>query len=70
MGIHHSSKFQVHGGQLRISSFDREDVRFMCRIISTLTHISSDGKCISFSLLHYVYNLVQRPRWIRWSEIV
>jgi hypothetical protein len=41
-----------------MSSFHREDVRCMCFIILALSHSSSDGKCISFPLMHYVDSLV------------
>jgi hypothetical protein len=41
----------------------------LCLIISTLSHYSSYGKHISFSLFHYVYSLVKMARSIRWSEI-
>ena len=53
------SDFQVSGGQLRIGAFGHEEVQCLSLIISTISHNTSDGKCISLSLLHYVDSLVQ-----------
>ena len=55
------SDFQVSGGQLRIAAFGSEEVRCLSLLISTISHNTSDGKCISSSLLYYVYSLVQEP---------
>jgi hypothetical protein len=41
--VHSSSEFQVHGGQLQISSFGREDVRYMCLILSHCHNIALMG---------------------------
>jgi hypothetical protein len=61
--IRHSFLFGIPGSwwSMWICSFHREEVRCLCLIIWTLSHTSSDGKHISFSLLHYVDSLVQRP---------
>jgi hypothetical protein len=67
--VHSSSEFQVCGGQLRISSFDREDVRCLCLILLTPSQYSSDGKCMSFSMLYYEDSLLQGPQLIRWSNL-
>jgi hypothetical protein len=37
-------EFQVHGGQLWIGAFHRQDVRCMCHTISSLSQYSFDGK--------------------------
>ena len=58
-------KFQVVGGQLRIDSFGREEVRLLSLIAMTLTHYTFDGKCISFPLMHYVDSLFMRSQLIR-----
>jgi hypothetical protein len=47
--------------KLWISSFEREDVRCMCLMLSTLSQYSSDGKHISFSMLYYVDSLLWEP---------
>jgi hypothetical protein len=41
-----------------ISSFGREDIRFQCLILSTLSQYNSDGKCINFSRWYYVASLL------------
>ena len=46
------SDFQVFGGQLRIGAFGSQEV-------STISHNTSERKHINFSLLYYVYYLVQ-----------
>ena len=56
-----SSEFQVSGGQLCIGAFGRQDVQCLSLIISTISHNTSDGQCIIFLLLYYVYSLVQQP---------
>ena len=61
--------FQVSRGQLRIGAFGGEEVQCQSLIISTISHNTSDGKCISCSLLYYVDSLVQEPRLVRWSTI-
>jgi hypothetical protein len=61
--------FQVSGGQLQITSFSAEEVRCLSLLVTTIAHFTSDGKCISCTLLYYVDSLVQRPRCIRWSAI-
>ena len=63
------SEFQVPGGQLRIGAFDRHGMQCLSLIISTISHNTSDGQCISFSLLYYVDSLVQQPQLVRWSAI-
>jgi len=63
------SEFQVPGGQLRIGAFGRKDVQCLSLIISTISHNTSDGQCISYSLLYYVDSLLQEPRLVRWSAI-
>ena len=63
------SYFQVSGGQLRIASFGREEVRCLSLLISTISHNTNDGQCISYPLLFYVDSLVQEPRLVRWSAI-
>ena len=50
--------FRVAGGQLHIGAFGREEVQCLSLIISTISHNTSDGKHISFSLLYYVDSLV------------
>jgi hypothetical protein len=66
--IESALRFQVVGGQMQIDSFHAEDVRCLCLILMTLSHFSSDGKCISFPLMYYVDSLLQRPRLIRWMR--
>jgi hypothetical protein len=61
-----SSRF---GGQLRIGAFEREDVRCLCYMLSSLSQYSSDGKHISFSMLYYVDSLLQEPQLIRWEDV-
>jgi hypothetical protein len=39
--------FQVVGGQLRIASFDVEDVMCLSLLMSTISHLIGDGKCIN-----------------------
>ena len=51
------SKFQVPGGQLHIGALGREDVQCLSLIISTISHNTSDGQRISYSLLYYVDSL-------------
>ena len=63
------SEFQVPGGQLRIGAFGRQDVQCLSLLISTISHNTSDGQCISFPLLYYVDYLVHEPRLFRWSTI-
>jgi hypothetical protein len=55
----------VAGGQMWIDSFYEEDVRCLCLILMTLSHFSSDRKCISFPLMYYVDILLHRPQLIR-----
>ena len=52
------SEFQVPGGQLCIGAFGRQDVQCLSLIISIISHNTSDGQCISCSLLYYVDYLV------------
>ena len=59
--VHSSLDFQVCGCQLKISSFDRENVRYLCLILLTLSQYSSDGKHIGFSCLFYVDILLKEP---------
>ena len=61
--------FQVSGGQLRIGAFGSEEVQCLSLLISTISHNTSDGKCISCLLLYYDDSLVQEPRLVRWSAI-
>ena len=49
--------------------FGKEEVRCLSLIVTTLEHFTSDGKCISYSLMYYVDSLVQRSQLIRWSEM-
>jgi hypothetical protein len=56
-----ASEFQVKGGQLQIGAFEREDVRCLCYMLSSLSQYSSDGKCISFPMLYYVDSLLWEP---------
>ena len=63
------SDFQVCRGQLRIGAFGREEVHCLSLIISTISHNTNDGQCISFQLLYYVDSLLQQPRLVRWSAI-
>jgi hypothetical protein len=53
--------FQVAGGQLWITSFGAEDVRCLSLLLSTISHFTGDGQCISCVLLYYVDSLIQRP---------
>ena len=55
------SDLQVFGGQLRIGGFGSEEVRCLSLLISTISHNTSDGQHINFSLLYYVDSLVQEP---------
>ena len=50
--------FQVSGGQLKIASFDAEEVRCLSLLVTTIAHFTSDGKHIRFPLLYYVDSLV------------
>ena len=52
------SYFQVSGGQLYIAASGNEEVRFLSLLISTISHNTNDGQCISFPLLFYVDSLV------------
>ena len=52
------SYFQVFGGQLHIGAFGSEEVRCLSLMILTISHNSSDGQHISYSLLYYVDSLV------------
>ena len=61
--------FQVVGGQLHIGAFGSEEMQCLSLLISTISNNTSDGQRISFSLLYYVYSLVQEPRLVRWSAI-
>ena len=63
------SYFHVFGGRLRISAFGSQEVRFLSLLISTISHNTSDGQCISCSLLYYVDSLVQEPWLARWFSI-
>ena len=53
------SKFQVPGGQLRIGTFGRQDMQCLSIIGSIISHNTSNGKHISYSLLYYIDSLVQ-----------
>ena len=55
------AEFQVAGGQLHIGAFGREEVQCISLIVLTISHNTSDGQCISCSLLYYVDSLVQEP---------
>lgn len=61
--------FQVHGGELKISSFLIEEARCLSLLVDTIAHSCGDGKCISFPLLYYVDSLIQVPHCITWSDI-
>jgi hypothetical protein len=50
--------FQVPSVHMWMRSFHREDFRFLCLTISTLSHSSFDVKHISFPFMHYVHSLV------------
>jgi hypothetical protein len=67
--LHSPTNFQVYGEQLQITSFGAEEVRFLSLLVMTITHFTSDRKCISCSLLYYVDSLVQRPHCIICSTI-
>ena len=47
------AEFRVAGGQLRIGAFGREEMQCLSLIISTISHNTSEGKCISFHILYY-----------------
>ena len=55
------SYFQVHVGQLQISSFSIEEVRCLSLLVSTIAHFSSDGKHINCPILYYVDSLIHMP---------
>ena len=63
------SPFQVPEKQLCIVAFGAEEVRCLSILLTTALHSTTNGKNISFYLLHDVDSLMHRPRCIRWSAI-
>ena len=70
MDITHPSEFEVSGGPLRLYEFQLENIKCLSLFITMISHHLTNGNHISCVMLYYVENLLQRPRLIKWDNIL